>query len=109
MGKEETEVRPSRSYLEQMREGGEGLFEWVMVHHRWFFVVAFLLPLSVIYDVWYSARSWIVFLFNSAPHAHATKVEAVQKQVRLFPISTFVNIPCSEASHNAYTPLVLHH
>ena len=48
---------------------------------RWVFVVLFLLPMSLLYDVYYYARCWIIFKFNSAPKHHANKLAAVQKQV----------------------------
>ncbi|KAF2360095.1 FAD linked oxidase N-terminal [Trinorchestia longiramus] len=56
--------------------------KYILIHYRWVFVVLFLLPLSAVYDVYYYARSWVIFKLNSAPKQHAKKVENVQNQVR---------------------------
>ena len=47
------------------KEGGGGdwferAVEHILVHYRWVFVL-FLLPVSFFYDIYYYARSWIVF------------------------------------------------
>lgn len=63
-------------------------FDWnavvqhILIHYRWVFVVLFLLPLSALYDVFFYARSWIIFQLNSAPQQHSAKVLKVQEQVR---------------------------
>ncbi len=59
----------------------ESLLEYVLVHYRWVFVM-FLLPVSLVYDLAYYARNWIVFKLSSAPRRHAEKVRKVQAQVR---------------------------
>lgn len=55
--------------------------EYILVHYRWIFVILFLLPLSLAYDVFFYTRNWLVFKMNSAPHKHDEKVKFVQKQV----------------------------
>ncbi len=55
--------------------------EHVIVHYRWVFVL-FLLPVSLVYDVLYYARSSLVFWMSSAPGRHPEKVAEVQRQVR---------------------------
>ncbi|CAB1324167.1 unnamed protein product, partial [Coregonus sp. 'balchen'] len=35
--------------------------DYVIVHQRWIFVCLFLLPLSVIFDVYYYLRAWLIF------------------------------------------------
>lgn len=57
--------------------------EYVLVHYRWLFVVCFLMPLSVTYDVLFYLRNWIIFRMNSAPEKHDEKVRGVQEQVCL--------------------------
>ncbi len=46
--------------------------EYVMVNQRWIFVCLFLLPLSVIFDVYYYLRAWIIFKMCSAHQAART-------------------------------------
>lgn len=57
-------------------------FEYVIVHHRWVFVCLFLLPLSVVFDVYYYVRAWLVFKMCSAPKQHDRRVKDIQEQVR---------------------------
>ncbi|XP_076873148.1 delta(24)-sterol reductase [Brachyhypopomus gauderio] len=56
--------------------------EYVIIHQRWIFVCLFLLPLSVMFDVYYYARAWIIFRMCSAPKLHEQRVRDVQRQVR---------------------------
>ncbi|XP_026883717.2 delta(24)-sterol reductase [Electrophorus electricus] len=56
--------------------------DYVLVHQRWIFVCLFLLPLSVVFDVYYYVRAWVIFKMCSAPKLHAERVRAVQRQVR---------------------------
>lgn len=55
--------------------------EYIIKHYRWVFVCLFLMPISVVYDVYMFIRNWIVFKLNSAPKQHANKVKDVQQQV----------------------------
>lgn len=55
--------------------------EYVLVHYRWLFVVFFLMPLSVVYDILFYLRNWIIFRMSSAPEMHDEKVRGVQEQV----------------------------
>ena len=57
--------------------------EYILIHYRWLFVITFLLPASVIFDVFLYIRSWIVFKLHSAPEKHNARVQEVQKQVGL--------------------------
>ena len=54
--------------------------EYIIINYRWIFVCLFLMPLSLIYDVFYFLRNWLVFKMNSAPHRHDEKVKEVQRQ-----------------------------
>ncbi|XP_006005558.1 delta(24)-sterol reductase [Latimeria chalumnae] len=56
--------------------------EYVIIHQRWIFVCLFLLPLSVIFDIYYYLRAWIVFQMCSAPKLHDQRVKDIQRQVR---------------------------
>ncbi|XP_047443506.1 delta(24)-sterol reductase [Mugil cephalus] len=56
--------------------------DYVIVHQRWIFVCLFLLPLSVIFDVYYYLRSWLIFKMCSAPKLHEQRVRDIQRQVR---------------------------
>jgi len=56
--------------------------EYILVNYRWIFVIFFLMPVSLIYDVYMFIRNYYVFQVNSAPHKHQEKVANVQKQVK---------------------------
>ncbi|KAJ7986548.1 hypothetical protein DPEC_G00341000 [Dallia pectoralis] len=56
--------------------------DYVLVHQRWLFVCLFLLPLSVLFDVYYYLRAWLIFQMCSAPKQHQQRVRDVQRQVR---------------------------
>uniref|UniRef100_A0A672G5W9 Delta(24)-sterol reductase n=1 Tax=Salarias fasciatus TaxID=181472 RepID=A0A672G5W9_SALFA len=56
--------------------------DYVIVHQRWIFVCLFLLPLSVLFDVYYYMRAWIIFKMCSAPKKHDQRVRDIQRQVR---------------------------
>lgn len=56
--------------------------DYVLVHQRWMFVCLFLLPLSVIFDVYFYVRAWIIFKMCSAPKLHKQRVCEIQRQVR---------------------------
>uniref|UniRef100_W5L1N3 Delta(24)-sterol reductase n=1 Tax=Astyanax mexicanus TaxID=7994 RepID=W5L1N3_ASTMX len=56
--------------------------DYVIIHQRWIFVCLFLLPLSVIFDVYYYVRAWIIFKMCSAPKLHDQRVRDIQRQVR---------------------------
>ncbi|KAM4721670.1 delta(24)-sterol reductase isoform 2-T2 [Rhinophrynus dorsalis] len=70
-------------------------FEHVIVHHRWIFVCLFLLPLSVVFDVYYSVRAWLVFKMCSAPKLHDRRVKEIQDQVRQWKASGCKNFMCT--------------
>lgn len=55
--------------------------EFVLIHQRWVFVCLFLLPLSLIFDIYYYLRAWVVFRLSSAPRLHEQRVRDIQKQV----------------------------
>lgn len=55
--------------------------DYVIVHQRWIFVCLFLLPLSVLYDVYYYVRAWLIFKTCSAPKLHDQRVRDIQRQV----------------------------
>lgn len=55
--------------------------EYVIVHQRWIFVCLFLLPLSVVFDVYYYLRAWVIFKMCSAPKQHDQRVKDIQRQV----------------------------
>lgn len=59
----------------------ESVTEHVIIHYRWLFIM-FLLPLSLLYDIFHVVRSFVVFRLNSAPSKHLDKVREVQRQVR---------------------------
>ncbi|XP_054645912.1 delta(24)-sterol reductase isoform X2 [Dunckerocampus dactyliophorus] len=56
--------------------------DYVLIHQRWIFVCLFLLPLSVVFDVYFYLRAWIIFKMCSAPKMHEQRVRDIQRQVR---------------------------
>ncbi|KPP77311.1 delta(24)-sterol reductase-like [Scleropages formosus] len=56
--------------------------DYVLVHQRWVFVCLFLLPLSLLFDLYYSLRAWLIFRMCSAPRLHDQRVRDIQRQVR---------------------------
>ncbi|XP_051788689.1 delta(24)-sterol reductase [Erpetoichthys calabaricus] len=56
--------------------------EYVIVHQRWIFVCLFLLPLSIVFDIYYYLRAWLIFKMCSAPKLHEQRVRDIQRQVR---------------------------
>lgn len=68
------------------RKGGveQSWMAYFIINYRWVLVCFFLLPASLVYDVYHLARSWIVFRLNSAPKKHNERVKYVQQQVMKF-------------------------
>uniref|UniRef100_A0A1I8A8N4 Delta(24)-sterol reductase n=1 Tax=Steinernema glaseri TaxID=37863 RepID=A0A1I8A8N4_9BILA len=64
------------------RPPGERLLEWIALHFRWVFVIWFLLPVSVLYDLYVVVRDKVIYFAQSAPNAHNRKVALIQQQVR---------------------------
>ncbi|TMS33160.1 hypothetical protein L596_000930 [Steinernema carpocapsae] len=75
-------TRKSKSSSTPKRPLSERLLEWVVVHFRWVFVVWFLLPLSLVYDLYTVARDKVIHFAQSAPKAHQRKVNLIQQQIR---------------------------
>jgi delta24-sterol reductase len=61
--------------------GVDKLIEYILINYRWVFVCFFLLPASLLYEIYNYGRNWIVVKLNSAPKLHDWKVKHVQKQV----------------------------
>jgi hypothetical protein len=59
----------------------ETLAEYILVEYRWVVVITLLMPLSLLWKIWSTLRSYVVFKLNSAPKMHDKKVKNVQKQV----------------------------
>ena len=57
--------------------------EYILMHYRWIFVVGFLMPLSVLFDLYFFVRNWLVFKLHSAPEKHDERVKSVQKQASI--------------------------
>lgn len=50
--------------------------------HRGWFVILFVLPISLVYDAWYAFRAWVVRKWFSAPKLHEQRVREVQRQLK---------------------------
>jgi hypothetical protein len=55
--------------------------EHLIINYRWLLVCFFLLPASLLYNIWNYIRNFIVFNLSSAPGQHVKKVKEVQHQV----------------------------
>ncbi|PNF18142.1 Delta(24)-sterol reductase [Cryptotermes secundus] len=58
------------------------VIEYILINYRWVFVCFFLLPASLLYEIYNYGRNWIIVKLNSAPKLHHRKVQNVQKQVQ---------------------------
>ena len=61
--------------------------EYILIHYRWVFVCLFLLPLSVLFEIYLYIRTWVIFKMHSAPQMHDKKVKHVQDQVSMSALS----------------------
>jgi len=53
-----------------------------MTEHRGWFVIFFVLPFSLLFDVFFKIRAAIVMRFYSAPELHSKRVEQIQAQIK---------------------------
>lgn len=53
-----------------------------MTDYRGWFVIFFVLPFSLLFDVFFSLRARVIMAFFSAPELHEQRVADIQKQVR---------------------------
>ena len=60
---------------------GDRIIEYILINYRWVFVCFFLLPASLLYEIYNYGRNWIIVKLNSAPKLHDRKVKKVQRQV----------------------------
>jgi delta24-sterol reductase len=60
----------------------KGLLEYLLTYHRGLVTTIFLLPLSVIYDLFIYVRNKIIFMIHSAASQHDKKVARVQQQIQ---------------------------
>lgn len=71
----------NEAVIQQPSHTSQSWLAYILINYRWVFVCFFLLPLSLIYDVYHLARSWVIFQLNSAPKKHDERVKYVQRQV----------------------------
>ena len=57
-----------------------------------------MLPVSLLYDLWFSVRARLVFLLNSRPSKHREKVAGLQRQVREYQARGETRAMCAEKS-----------
>ncbi|XP_072032621.1 delta(24)-sterol reductase-like [Amphiura filiformis] len=56
--------------------------EYILINYRWILSCFVLMPLTVLYNVVFFVRNWIIFRLNSAPKLHDRRVADIQKQVK---------------------------
>jgi delta24-sterol reductase len=56
-------------------------FEYLLTHYRGWFATIFLLPLSVVYNLWFYTRNKIVFWVSTAPKKHHQRVQKIIAQI----------------------------
>ncbi|MBA3492638.1 MAG: FAD-binding oxidoreductase, partial [Gammaproteobacteria bacterium] len=54
----------------------------LLVRYRWLFVVPVILPLSVLFDLYWAIRNWYYRGLKNAPERHTERVRDIQAQVR---------------------------
>mmetsp|Transcript_11811 Transcript_11811/g.13613 ORF Transcript_11811/g.13613 Transcript_11811/m.13613 type:complete len:548 (+) Transcript_11811:97-1740(+) len=66
-----------------------GIGDWIYniatdfaTEQRGWFVLIFVLPFSLLFDVYYSFRAWAVRKFYSAPKLHEQRVKGIQAQIK---------------------------
>jgi delta24-sterol reductase len=57
-----------------------GLMDFMLEQRGWF-VIPIVLPLSLVYDLWFKIRAWAIQKFYSAPELHKQKVEAISQKI----------------------------
>jgi len=55
---------------------------WFMTEHRGWFVIFFVLPISLAFDFIFAIRAWAIMKFYSAPELHESRVKDIQKQIK---------------------------
>jgi delta24-sterol reductase len=50
--------------------------------HRGLFVTIFVLPFSLLFDIFFSIRAWLIFKFYSAPELHEKRVAQIIAQIK---------------------------
>ena len=60
---------------------GPSFFEYILTHHRGIFATIFLLPLSALYNGYFSIRNRVIFLVSSAPEKHNARVDYIIAQI----------------------------
>lgn len=53
-----------------------------LIRYRWLFVVPVLLPLSILFDLFWALRDLYIHRLRRSPEAHEARVAAVQDQIR---------------------------
>ena len=59
------------------------LLRFLFCYNRWFFVVVFLFPMSLTYDIYLLLRSIVTYIFYpNKPTEHAMRVEQIRKDIK---------------------------
>lgn len=60
----------------------DGILRHMLFKYRWVFVIIFLLPCTVLYNIYFHVKQWIEELRKPEPKDHHEKVHYVQHQVK---------------------------
>jgi len=55
---------------------------WFMTEHRGWFVIIFVLPISLLFDLFFYFRAFVIMKLYSAPQLHETRVKEIQQQIK---------------------------
>lgn len=55
-----------------------------VIDNRGWFVVFFVVPLSLVYDLSFRLRAWVIYKFYSAPTLHRKRVEEISKNIKQY-------------------------
>jgi len=66
-----------------------------ITNHRGIFVTVFVLPISLMFDIFFYIRAWLVMKFYSAPQLHQERVRSVVEQIHEWKKSGSTNRLCT--------------
>ncbi len=59
------------------------VFEYLITNYRWFFVVVFLMPMSIVYELYLLGRNtWTFMTYKTAPFKHSQRVADIVAQIK---------------------------
>lgn len=76
----------------------QNTWEYLLTHYRGHFATLFLLPLSVLYNLWFYLRNKWVFFLKSAPAKHDQRVSKIVARIKQWQIAGATQPLCGSRS-----------